>query len=152
MKTDQSNRTKLSVCMFWKYEGLGNDFILFREREQAIAKEEKLTPQRTIETGLTPSLIRRICHRSTGIGADGIIILFIDPLASPPYRIKIFNSDGSCAKMCGNGVRCVAQFIFDTEWKASEAFSSGILTDAGIVFASVSSILSCVLISCIDLC
>jgi diaminopimelate epimerase len=127
--------------MFWKYEGLGNDFLLFRARE---ASAEEITAEQRDQCesfdsrrDFTPSVVRRICHRSTGIGADGIIVLSRDHLVSPQYRIKIFNSDGSCAKMCGNGVRCVAQFIFDTEWKSNEPFLTEILTDAGTVSASV---------------
>ena len=64
--------------------------------------------------GLTPERIRRLCDRRFGIGADGLI------LAAPPQeggelRMRIFNADGSEPEMCGNGIRCLARFLADSD-------------------------------------
>lgn len=86
---------------FSKYSGCGNDFIIIDNRRicQSFSKE----------------VIRRLCHRSLGIGADGIILLE-NPVSSKAfYRMRIFNSDGSKAEMCGNGIRCLAHYIHSSE-------------------------------------
>lgn len=76
---------------FWKWEGLGNDFVL------------TLTPE-----GPPPAaeaLAREICDRHRGIGADGLV--FVTPIAGG-LGMEIYNADGSLAQMCGNAIRCVA--------------------------------------------
>ena len=83
---------------FAKYEGAGNDFILIDDRDPHFPSDDK-------------TLIRRLCHRRFGIGADGLILLQEDPGAD--FRMRIFNSDGSEAEGCGNGLRCLMQFIAD---------------------------------------
>ena len=84
--------------LFTKMEGAGNDFIL------STASAEEFTPE----------LISRLCHRKFGIGADGII--FVQPLGEEGERailqMRYFNSDGSYAAMCGNGLRCSAAFAW----------------------------------------
>ncbi len=77
---------------FTKYQGLGNDFVFL----------DGGTAQ-----GVTdPSgLARRLCNRRTGIGADGLILLL--PSSMADVRMRIINSDGSEAEMCGNASRCV---------------------------------------------
>lgn len=80
---------------FAKYAGCGNDFILFDNRKGII--------------DLDPATIRQLCHRQWGIGADGIILLELTPLAD--FKMRIFNADGSEAEMCGNGLRCLIKFI-----------------------------------------
>lgn len=81
---------------FSKYEGCGNDFILIDNRNTFFPFEKK-------------SLISKLCHRSIGIGADGLILL--ENSSAGDFKMKIFNSDGSEAEMCGNGIRCLARFI-----------------------------------------
>lgn len=83
---------------FAKYSGCGNDFIIIDNRSQIV---EEL-PCRTIEC---------LCHRQNGIGADGLILL--ENSQKSDFRMRIFNSDGSEAEMCGNGIRCLAHFIFE---------------------------------------
>lgn len=80
---------------FAKYHGAGNDFILFDDRENRFP--------------LDPELIRSLCHRRLGIGADGVILLQRSEVAD--FRMRIFNADGSEPTMCGNGVRCLVDFI-----------------------------------------
>jgi diaminopimelate epimerase len=82
---------------FWKYHGLGNDFILFEDPDGRIPVD--------------PDFVVRLCDRRTGIGGDGILYVRSDPEADA--YMKIMNSDGSEAEMCGNGIRCVAKHLHD---------------------------------------
>lgn len=86
---------------FVKYHGLGNDFILIDNRQQA---EPRLTPEQAIQW----------CDRHFGIGADGVIFA-LPGQDGTDYTMRIFNSDGSEPEMCGNGIRCLARFIADLE-------------------------------------
>lgn len=76
---------------FAKYQGLGNDFVIVD------ASQEKLAD--------FPCAARTLCDRRFGIGADGLVLLW--PLDGENARMRIFNSDGSEAEMCGNASRCV---------------------------------------------
>lgn len=77
---------------FWKYHGLGNDFVVVEDLAAHSA------------------LAQRLCDRHFGVGADGV--LFVDPSVNPP-RMIIVNQDGSRPQMCGNGIRCVARFLVE---------------------------------------
>ncbi len=100
--------------IFTKYHGSGNDFILIDLRE---------TP---IEEGVFFTQISKICDRHLGIGADGVILLESSELAD--LKMRIFNSDGSEADMCGNGIRCVADYEIVQESKVEIETRSGIFT------------------------
>ena len=76
---------------FQKYTGLGNDFIITNEN---ISSEK----------------IVKLCDRRFGIGADGLIIA---EKKADKFFMKFFNSDGSRAKMCGNGIRCYTQYLVE---------------------------------------
>lgn len=80
---------------FSKYEGCGNDFVIFDNRNTTFPIQKKLIPN--------------LCHRKMGIGADGVILL--ETSMSADFRMRIFNADGSEAEMCGNGIRCLLKFI-----------------------------------------
>ncbi len=82
---------------FSKYTGIGNDFIIIDNRDCIFPVENSC-------------LIRHLCHRRLGIGADGLILLQESEKAD--YRMRIFNPDGNEASMCGNGLRCLAKFIY----------------------------------------
>jgi diaminopimelate epimerase len=82
---------------FWKYHGIGNDFILLEDPE--------------LKAPVDPDAVIRLCDRRTGIGADGV--LYVRPDAEADAYMKIMNSDGSEAEMCGNGIRCVAKHLYD---------------------------------------
>jgi len=89
---------------FWKYEGLGNDFIVVDTR----------TWSHEARLALDGDAARRLCDRHFGIGGDGV--LRIDPPARAGHAVAtmvVLNADGSQAKMCGNGLRCVARFLGD---------------------------------------
>jgi diaminopimelate epimerase len=79
---------------FYKYEGTGNDFILFDERGGVLP--------------LSTAMIKRLCDRHFGIGADGV--LFLQPEPGYAFRMKYYNADGSPATFCGNGGRCISAF------------------------------------------
>jgi len=85
---------------FSKYQGAGNDFILIDDRSADFPIEKE-------------KLIRFLCHRSYGIGADGVILLQTSKTAD--YRMRIFNADGYEVEMCGNGIRCLVHFIYFLE-------------------------------------
>ncbi len=68
--------------------------------------------------GLTPERVQRLCDRRFGIGADGVI-LALPPKQDGELRMRIFNADGSEAEMCGNGIRCLARFLADSDGDSS---------------------------------
>ncbi len=96
--TTETNRTIANIP-FWKLEGVGNDFIFF----DGLTNEGK-----QILPLLSEATIQRICDRHFGIGADGIIVL--DRTSEAPFWMRYWNSDGSIAGMCGNGLRCTMHF------------------------------------------
>ncbi len=100
------------MIAFSKYHGCGNDFILMTESGA--------------EGRSYSELAKRICHRTLGIGADGLIIVRKNPL-----EMVIYNSDGSQAPMCGNGIRCFAKYCYDESICNEDDFS--VETLAGIM-------------------
>lgn len=89
---------------FSKYHGIGNDFVVLDRRSGGAA----LPPERVVA----------ICDRHRGIGADGVLTIWTVSGASA--RMQIQNADGSDSEMCGNGLRCVAAFLHDTQSERSE--------------------------------
>ena len=83
----------------FKYEGLGNDFVVLDRRASG--------------TDLSPSASRALCDRRRGVGADGVLVLL--PSRRAAARMVVHNADGSIAEMCGNGLRCVAKHLLDRE-------------------------------------
>lgn len=104
---------------FTKYQGLGNDFVLIDNRQQA-------TPV------LTPEQAERVCDRNFGIGADGVIFV-LPGQGDTDYTMRIYNSDGSEPEMCGNGIRCLARFIATLEGKVDATHRYRIHTLAGVI-------------------
>lgn len=100
---------------FTKVHGLGNDFVLF----------EALDGEQTDFNALAP----RICDRHTGVGADGILLVLKSDTAD--IRMRIINSDGSEAEMCGNGIRAFSKYVFERGIVEKTAFS--VETLAGIM-------------------
>ena len=93
------------VLQVSKYQGLGNDFLMLDGRQ---ASEPEFC------FGLTPEWIRQLCDRRFGVGADGII-LALPPQGDGELRMRIFNADGTEPEMCGNGIRCLARFLADSD-------------------------------------
>jgi diaminopimelate epimerase len=85
---------------FTKVHGLGNDFVLI----------DALADPTLAGLDFAP-LTQAWCDRHRGIGADGVLLLCAPSTADGAPRMRIFNSDGAEAEMCGNGVRCVARVI-----------------------------------------
>ena len=93
------------MLQFSKYQGLGNDFLIVEGRQgqlpDAISNPD-------------PAWVKRICDRRFGVGGDGLI-LALPPQAEGELRMRIINADGSEAEMCGNGIRCLARYLADTD-------------------------------------
>jgi diaminopimelate epimerase len=85
------------IMRFTKMHALGNDFILIDTRNSTVDNPEELS--------------RRLCRRRFGVGADQMLLLSESTTAD--FRMQIFNADGSEVEMCGNGIRCLAKYIWD---------------------------------------
>lgn len=109
---------------FTKMQGLGNDFILVDFEDVK-------------ETGKSCSeLAIAMCDRNFGIGADGLIIVNPDDMKSTTdVAWRIFNSDGSEPQMCGNGMRCFAQYVYKKGLVSSTRFSVNTL--AGVIIPEI---------------
>ena len=100
---------------FIKWQGCGNDFVLvdcFHEKIEDYA-----------------ALAKCVCDRHYGIGADGLILIL--PSKQADFRMRIFNTDGSEAEMCGNGIRCFARMVYEEGLTAKTEFT--VETGAGIL-------------------
>jgi len=91
-----SNTIRPVYFPFSKYEGTGNDFILIDNRKGEF-------PLQSVD-------IVKLCHRRRGIGADGLILLQSSKKAD--FSMRIFNADHTEAEMCGNGLRCLVDFLY----------------------------------------
>jgi diaminopimelate epimerase len=108
---------------FTKYHELGNDFILIDNRQSD-------QPLVSADTAV------KMCDRHFGIGADGVI--FVLPAQNNcDYTMRIFNSDGSEPEMCGNGIRCFAQFLTELEGKEESGKKYLIHTLAGTITPTI---------------
>ncbi len=116
-----------------KMQGLGNDFIILDYIEY-------------LKTGMDMSVLaKKLCDRHFGVGADGLIIPNLKPQAQsykdsektfvPDIAWYFYNSDGTTAQMCGNGIRCFAKYVKDRNLVHSNQFSVGTL--AGIIVPEI---------------
>jgi len=106
---------------FTKMHGLGNDFILIDSRKNKLDGVD------------LKNLALQLCDRHFGIGADGILIVW--PSQKAHYRMQVINPDGSEAEMCGNGIRCFAKYVYETDKLKEEVISVDTL--AGIKLPAV---------------
>lgn len=104
---------------FTKWQGCGNDFVFVNG----------------FETEVEPVLAKcsAICNRHFGIGADGII--FVLPSEKADVKMRIFNTDGSEAEMCGNGIRCFSKWARELGVVKGNTFS--VETGAGILYPEI---------------
>lgn len=85
------------MILFTKMQGCGNDYVYINNDIEKVQNMSEFT--------------KKVSNRNFGIGSDGCIFIFKDDEADIAFRI--FNSDGSEAKMCGNGIRCVAKYAYE---------------------------------------
>lgn len=101
---------------FTKMHGLGNDYIYI----------DMIDGKNQISN--IPAFTRYICNRHFGVGADGVILKRKSEVAD--FKMQIYNSDGSEAQMCGNGIRCFAKYVYEKKLIRKQEFD--IETLAGI--------------------
>ena len=89
---------------FYKYQGTGNDFILFDNREARL--------------NLDTNKIALLCNRRFGVGADGL--MYLQRKDGYDFEMVYFNSDGNQSTMCGNGGRCLIQFAYSLGYTAKQ--------------------------------
>ena len=114
---------------FYKYQGNGNDFVVIDSRNNdsynTLISNKKLN-------------LKKLCDRNFGIGADGIIFI-VNPNYDNDSRMIIFNSDGSEAEMCGNGIRCMIEYLYNQENSQINKSEYKIETKAGLKVAKYNS-------------
>ncbi|HEX8822138.1 MAG TPA: diaminopimelate epimerase [Archangium sp.] len=103
---------------FFKYQGLGNDFIVLDRRKSG----------RDIDAETS----RLLCDRRLGIGADGVLSLL--PSDSGFAKMVVHNADGSIAEMCGNGLRCAVKYLVDNAGERPERIE--VETGTGVLVCS----------------
>jgi diaminopimelate epimerase len=108
---------------FYKMSGSGNDFVVFDARHEPAGELE------------SAAVIRRLCSRGSGVGADGVVFIEAADRPAAHVRMRYFNSDGSRAAACGNATLCVTRLAAELE----AAPQNGMLieTDSGVLQASV---------------
>ena len=94
---------------FTKMQGCGNDYVYINGFQEKIPAGEK------------PELVKKLSDRHFGIGSDGVI--FINPAEKADFEMEMYNADGTRSEMCGNGIRCVAKFVYDKGLTDSEHIS-----------------------------
>ncbi len=109
------------MLKFTKMHGLGNSYIYVDMFQEQLAEE------------VLAKLAIQVADKNKGIGSDGLILVCPSDVA--PVKMRIFNNDGSEAKNCGNGLRCVAKFAYEKGYVNETTFQ--IETLAGLVCATV---------------
>lgn len=89
--------------------GLGNDYVVVDNRAQRISNEQ------------ASELAKKVCLRRFSVGADGLLLVFNSAVAD--VKMSIFNSDGSEAEMCGNGIRCFAKYCYENDIISKNEFT-----------------------------
>ncbi len=106
---------------FFKMSGHGNDFVVVDNRDGQVGQADM------------PSLVKAVCRRQLGVGADGMIFI-VDGPDGVDFAWKFYNSDGSVPEMCGNGSRCAARFAY---MKGIAPANMSFMTLAGVIKAEV---------------
>ena len=102
---------------FWKMSGSGNDFVFLDGRTAGVSALE------------TPEAIGRLCSRTDGIGADGVVV--IQPADTEEFSIRYFNRDGSRGELCGNASLCSSRLAVQLGFAKPDGFRFA--TDAGLI-------------------
>ena len=106
---------------FTKMQGCGNDYVYINGFVYEIDEPEELS--------------KKVSDRHFGVGSDGLII--INPSNEADFRMNIYNADGSEAKMCGNGIRCVGKYVYDKEMTNKKIVTVETLSGIKTLFLSV---------------
>lgn len=101
---------------FTKMEGLGNDYVYVNCFRETVANPKEVA--------------RRVSDRHFGIGSDGLIL--IKPSKEADFCMDMYNADGTQSEMCGNGIRCVAKYVYD--YGLTDKTSISVETLAGIKY------------------
>ncbi len=115
----------MNTIEFSKFNGQGNDFIIL----DCIKND----------CNISGELIMEMCNRNFGVGADGLILVKKSKIAD--FKMDFYNQDGSMAEMCGNGIRCMARFIYDKNISRKDKLN--IETLAGIKELSINPLSAC---------
>ena len=116
---------QMKNIVFEKYHGNGNDFILIDSRKNNLYKN--FLSDKILD-------IKKICNRQYGIGGDGLIFI-TEPEEDNYARMIIYNSDGSEAQMCGNGIRCLVEYLHINDALEIKNIEYKIETKAGLKIA-----------------
>ena len=109
----------MTTIKITKMQGCGNDFVILDYSEYK-------------KTGLSMDVLaKKLCDRNFGIGADGMIIPNTTPNGETDIAWYFYNSDGTTAQMCGNGMRCFAKYVYDKKLVNKKEFS--VKTLAGVI-------------------
>jgi diaminopimelate epimerase len=92
---------------FSKYHGLGNDFVIVDLRGQTRSGDAPWPED--------PEVVRALCDRQFGVGADGVLAILAPQSQGAHARMRVLNADGGEAEMCGNGLRCVAKYLYERD-------------------------------------
>jgi len=105
-----------NAMRFTKMHGAGNDYVYVNCFDEPAPED-------------LPALARQISDRHVGVGGDGLIL--IGPSKTADAKMQMFNADGSEAEMCGNGIRCVAKYVYDHGIRRQQSLA--IETGAGVL-------------------
>jgi diaminopimelate epimerase len=112
-----------NIINFQKYSGCGNDFIMINTETEIIPKDLN-------------NFVKKVCQRGSNIGADGVILMTLSYEEIYDAKWVYYNSDGSMAKMCGNGLRCAAKYVYDNTGKKSDLkliTGDGLISNASLL-------------------
>ena len=102
-----------------KMHGIGNDFVVLCDFDEK----------------LNSVMVKKICKRHYGIGADGLVAVLKSRTKEADIRMKFYNPDGSVAEMCGNGIRCFAKYVYDQKIVRKKTIK--VDTDAGLLVPEI---------------
>lgn len=123
-----------------KMQGTGNDFLFLSLLEE----QEKKSFEAQFSQFTRAELVKHLCDRHFGLGADGLA--FLEPDETFDFAWDFYNSDGSSAEMCGNAARCVGKLFYEISGKSTMSFKTiygpieAVVTSNNLVTISTSSI------------
>lgn len=116
MKKKEERERKGETYEIYKMQGIGNDYVYVNCLQETIENPSELA--------------KKISDRHYGVGSDGLIM--INPSDKADFEMEMYNADGSRGEMCGNGIRCVAKYVYD--YGLTDKTSISVETLAGIKY------------------